>query len=105
MSAASWPEIIFFVALLTVSTPLLGTYMAKVYSSEKGPGDGFFLPVERFCYRVCRIDPDSEQRWRSYVMSLLAYTLVGGLLTYGVLRLQAHLPGNPNGYGDVPPGV
>jgi potassium-transporting ATPase potassium-binding subunit len=76
-----------------------------VYSSEKAPGDRFFLPIERFTYRVCRIDPDSEQRWRSYVMSLLAYTLVGGLLTYGVLRLQAHLPGNPNGYPDVPPGL
>ena len=64
----------------------------------------FFLPVERFCYRVCRIDPDSEQRWRSYIMSMLAYTLVGGLLTYGVLRLQAHLPGNPDHYPNVPAG-
>jgi len=79
--------------------------MARVYSNEKAPGDRFFLPIERFCYRVCRIDPTSEQRWRSYVMSMLAYTLVGGLLTYGVLRLQAHLPANPNGYPNVPPGV
>jgi len=105
MSVQSWLEIVFFFALLAISTPLLGSYMAKMYSNEKAPGDRFFLPIERFCYRVCRIDPDSEQRWRTYVMSLLAYTLVGGLLTYGVLRLQAHLPGNPNGYPDVPPGL
>ena len=105
MSAQSWLEIIFFFVLLAISTPLLGSYMAKVYSNGKAPGDRFFLPIERFCYRVCRIDPNSEQRWRSYVMSLLAYTLVGGLLTYGVLRLQARLPANPNGYPNVPPGV
>jgi potassium-transporting ATPase potassium-binding subunit len=105
MSGQSWLELVFFFALLAVSTPLLGNYMAKVYQNGKAPGDRVFLPVERFCYRVCRIDPDSEQRWRSYIMSLLVYTLVGGLLTYGVLRLQAHLPGNPDGYPDVSPGV
>jgi potassium-transporting ATPase potassium-binding subunit len=105
MSVQSWLEIIFFFVLLAISTPLLGNYMAWVYSNEKAPGDRFFLPIERFCYRVCRIDPNSEQRWRTYVMSLLAYTLVGGLLTYAVLRLQAHLPGNPNGYPNVAPGL
>jgi potassium-transporting ATPase potassium-binding subunit len=105
MSWQSWMEILFFFALLAISTPLLGNYMAKVYQNGKAPGDRVFLPIERFCYRVCRIDPDSEQRWRSYIMSMFAYTLVGGLLTYGVLRLQAHLPGNPNGYPGVPPGL
>jgi potassium-transporting ATPase potassium-binding subunit len=105
MSWQSWMELLFFFALLAISTPLLGNYMAKVYQNGKAPGDRIFLPVERFCYRVCRIDPDSEQRWRSYIMSMFAYTLVGGLLTYGILRLQAHLPGNPNGYPDVPPGL
>ncbi len=105
MSWESWAEILFFFALLAISTPLLGSYMAKVYSNEKAPGDRFFLPIERACYRVCRIDSRSEQRWRSYIMSMLAYTLVGGLLTYGVLRLQAHLPGNPNGLPDVPAGT
>jgi potassium-transporting ATPase potassium-binding subunit len=105
MSAQSWLELVFFFALLAISTPLLGSYMAKVYGNAKAPGDRFFLPIERFCYKVCRIDPNSEQRWRTYVMSLLAYTLVGGLLTYGVLRLQEHLPGNPNGYPAVAPGL
>jgi potassium-transporting ATPase potassium-binding subunit len=105
MSVQSWLEIIFFFALLAVSTPLLGSYMAKVYGTEKAPGDRFFLPIERFCYRVCRVDPESEQRWRGYVMSLLVFTLVGGLFTYAILRLQAHLPGNPNGYRGVPAGL
>jgi potassium-transporting ATPase potassium-binding subunit len=105
MSYQSWLEVLFLFVLLAISTPLLGNWMAKVYSDGPAPGDRFFLPIERFTYKVCRIDPKSEQRWRSYVMSLLAYTLVGGLLTYGVLRLQAHLPGNPNGYPNVPPGL
>ena len=31
----SWLEIVFFFALLAISTPLLGTYMARVHSNEK----------------------------------------------------------------------
>ncbi|HXX88725.1 MAG TPA: potassium-transporting ATPase subunit KdpA [Acidimicrobiales bacterium] len=96
MSASSWGEIIVFIALLAISTPLLGNYMAKIYKMEKAPGDRFFLPVERFVYRVCRIDPESEQRWRNYVLSLIAFTFVTGILTYVILRVQGHLPGNPD---------
>ena len=105
MALSSWLEILFFLGLLALSTPILGSYMAKVYGNKQAPGDRVFLPVERFVYRCCRIDPDSEQRWRSYVMSLLVYTLVGGVLTYAVLRWQAHLPGNPDHLADVPPGL
>jgi potassium-transporting ATPase potassium-binding subunit len=105
MSGTIWLELLFFFGLLAISTPLLGNYMAKVYGNGKAPGDRFFLPIERFTHKVCRIDPESEQRWRAYVMSMLVYTLVGGLLTYRVLRLQQHLPGNPDGYGGVSSGV
>jgi K+-transporting ATPase A subunit len=31
MSAESWPELAFFFVLLAISTPLLGSYMAKIY--------------------------------------------------------------------------
>lgn len=105
MSATRWLQILFFVVLLAISTPLLGNYMAKVYANEKAPGDRVFLPIERFVYRVCRIDPESEQRWRSYVISLIVYTLVGGMFTYAILRLQQHLPGNPDRLPNVPAGV
>ena len=105
MSTASWLEILFFLGLLALSTPILGNYMAKVYGNKKAPGDRVFLPVERFLYKVAHVDPESEQRWRTYVYSLLAYTLVTGLLTYFILRLQAHLPGNPDHLSDVSQGL
>lgn len=41
-------------AVLIISTPLLRNYMAKVYGNQPAPGDRFFLPIERFVYRVCR---------------------------------------------------
>ena len=105
MTSYGWLTLLFLGALLALSTPLLGNYMAKVYSNGPAPGDRFFLPVERFVYRVCRIDPESEQRWRTYVTSLLIFTLFGMLLTYVILRIQQILPGNPDNLPAVTPGL
>jgi potassium-transporting ATPase potassium-binding subunit len=105
MTADGWLTLIFFAILLAISTPLLGNYMAKVYGNKAAPGDRVFLPIERFVYRLCRIDPDSEQRWSTYVISLLAFTLFGILLTYVILRIQASLPGNPDKLPDVSPAL
>src|ERR1700733_5585713 len=96
MSITDVLEVLALVVLLVISTPILGSYMAKIYAGGPAPGDRVFLPMENFVYRVCRIDPKSEQRWRSYVVSLLIYTVVGGLFTYLILRFQANLPGNPD---------
>ena len=84
MTVIDWLEVFSLLVLLAISTPLLGNYMVRVYSNGPAPGDRVFLPMENFVYRICRIDPKSEQRWRSHLVSMLVWTLVGGLLTYFV---------------------
>ncbi|MGO9151823.1 potassium-transporting ATPase subunit KdpA [Mycobacterium sp.] len=103
MSAASWAQIAAVFALLVISTPVLGGYLAKVYRNEKAPGDRVFLPVERLVYRLLRIDPHGEQRWIAFVGSAVALTVVGVLLNYLVFRVQHLLPGNPDHLGGVSP--
>jgi K+-transporting ATPase ATPase A chain len=71
---------------LAVTVPFLGRYLAHVYTSER------HLAVERAAYRVLRVDPDADQHWRSYAMSVLGFSLVGVLVLYGFGRLQQHLP-------------
>ena len=105
MSAASWAQIAAVFALLVISTPILGGYLAKVYRNEKAPGDRVFLPVERLVYRLLRIDPDGEQRWIAFVGSAVALTVVGVLLNYLVFRVQHLLPGNPDHLRGVSPAL
>ncbi len=105
MSTSAWLQIGFLIALLAISTPLLGNYLARVYDGGTAPGDRVFLPVERAIYRACRVDPEREQRWNVYALSLLAFSLVSGLILYAQMRLQAHLPGNPDHLAAVPPGL
>jgi len=105
MSAAGWLQFALFGVLLAISTPLLAIYMYRVYFTDKAPGDRVFLPVERLIYRLIGVDPEGEQRWRGYAMSLLAFSFVSLLFTYALLRLQAHLPFNPDHLVAVKPGL
>jgi K+-transporting ATPase ATPase A chain len=105
MSGSAWLQVLFLIALLAISTPLLGSYLAKIYSGGKAPGDRVFLPVENAIYRVCRVDPEREQRWNVYAYSLLAFSAVSVIVLYAQLRLQGHLPLNPDGLGGVPPAL
>jgi K+-transporting ATPase ATPase A chain len=94
MTAQGWLTFLFLGVLLIISTPILGNYMAKVYTGQKVFGDRIAGPVERTIFRVTGVDPDGEQRWSTYAASLLLFSLVGVLILYAELRLQAHLPFN-----------
>jgi potassium-transporting ATPase potassium-binding subunit len=95
-------EVVVLLVLLVISTPLLGNYMAKVFQNKQAPGDRVFLPVERSLYRMTGVNPEGEQRWTVYAISLLAFSLVSVLVLYGMQRLQAHLPFNPDHLSTVP---
>src|SRR5437868_13292519 len=102
MSASAWFQLLFLIALLAITTPLLGSYLAKVYGGGKAPGDRVFTPVENAIYRVCRVDPEREQRWNVYAYSLLAFSAVSVVILYLQLRVQQHLPLNPDHVVVVP---
>jgi len=98
MSAPAFMQFLALIAVLALTVPPLGRYIAKVYGSEpdgRAPGDRVFLPVERGAYKLLQVDPEREQRWTGYAISLVAFSLVSTLLLYAIMRLQAHLPWNP----------
>ncbi|WP_244930796.1 potassium-transporting ATPase subunit KdpA [Nocardioides sp. W7] len=88
-------QIAVLVAALALAVPFLGRYLAHVYTSPK------HLRLERATYRVLRVDPDADQHWRSYAMSVLGFSLVGVLALYAFGRLQQHLPLSL-GFGPLP---
>ncbi len=105
MSATAWGQLVALVVALAVWAPLLGRYLAKVYGGGRAPGDRVFGPVERLIYRACGIDAEGEQHWKVYAYSLLAFSFVSLLLLYAQIRLQGHLPLNPDHFKGMPPGL
>lgn len=79
-------QIAVLVAALAVAVPFLGRYLAHVYTSRR------HLAVERASYRLLRVDPDADQHWRTYAMSVLGFSLVSLLALYALGRAQEHLP-------------
>ena len=94
-------QLALYVVLLIAVTPLLGAYMAKVFMGERVWLTPVLRPIERGLYRLCGIKADEEQHWTTFTFSLLAFNLLGILLLYAILRLQAWLPLNPADMGPV----
>jgi potassium-transporting ATPase potassium-binding subunit len=105
MTAAGWAQLIALIVVIGVTAPLLGRYMANVYEGGPSRLDRVFGPVERLIYRACRIDPEREQRWNIYALSVLAFSVVGFLLLYLMQRIQSGLPFNPTDMGNVAPAL
>ena len=92
---------LFVVTLLLLTKPM-GLYLCGVLdASGKTFLDPVMSPVERLFYGILGVDPKKEQDWKHYTFSLIAFSLLGILFTYGILRLQHILPLNPQGLGPV----
>ncbi len=103
MNAAGILQIVLYFAVLTAAAIPLGAYMARVYSFERTWLDPVLRPIERGIHRLCAIDPEAEQHWTAYALACLMFSLVGLLLMYALMRLQAMLPLNPAGQVAVAP--
>jgi K+-transporting ATPase ATPase A chain len=105
MTAAGWGQLVALIVLLAITAPLLGRYVANVLEGAPSRLDRVFGPVERLIYRACRIDPDREQRWNIYTLSILAFSAVGILFLYLMQRIQHSLPFNPTDVVNVAPAL
>ena len=105
MTGAAWLQIGILIALVLVGTRLLGPYLAHVLRRRPAPGDRVFLPVERALYRVGGVDPEREQPWTVYALSLLAFSAVSVVGLYLLQRVQGVLPLNPTDVEGVPPAL
>ena len=81
-------QISLLLAALAAAHRPLGAYLATVYTSPR------HLRVERVGYRLARVDADAEQRWSSYLFSLLGFSMASVLVLYVLGRLQHLLPMN-----------
>lgn len=104
MDLYGWIQLVFYVVLLFSLTRPMGLFLLRVLDAEGRTFlDPALKPVERLLYRFLRLDPKKEQDWKEYTLSLLAFSLVGLLFTYAILRLQNLLPLNPQGFGALSP--
>jgi potassium-transporting ATPase potassium-binding subunit len=102
MTLIGWVQIGFLLALVLAAIKPLGLYMAKVFSGEKTVLTPVLKPLETGIYKLSGIDREREQGWLGYTLAMLAFSVAGFVVLYAIMRLQAYLPVNPQGFGAVP---
>ena len=103
MSANGWLQFgIYSVVLLATVRPV-GAYLARVLEGERTWLDPLLRPIERLVYKLSGVNAQEEMNWREYAFAMLGFSAVTLLVTYGLERLQAHLPWNPQGLANIGP--
>jgi potassium-transporting ATPase potassium-binding subunit len=103
VTLASLGQIVAVLALVVLAAYPLGAFMADVFENRPTVLTPVLGPVERALYRVAGVDPEIEQKWFDYTISMVVFGCVCLYGLYTLLRLQAYLPLNPQGFPGVPP--
>ena len=94
-------QIVLFMIVLIVLSPILGKYMAKVFMGEKH----FMKPVcgwlEKSVYRVSGIKSEEEMNWKTYLFGVLLFNLFGMVFLFLLQMVQAYLPMNTENLPNV----
>jgi K+-transporting ATPase ATPase A chain len=94
--------LVYTLVLLLLAYPL-GAYMAWVYSDRFRAPRWLRAPERAFVRTVGA--GGAEQDWKGYAKTSLGFMGVFALLLYLLLRLQGHLPLNPDGMKGVLPHI
>lgn len=77
--------LLVLVILAIIHVPL-GSYMYRAFTDPKHNA------VERFCYKLMRVDPDREMKWTTYAVAAVAFGFVSILLLWIIIMTQGFMP-------------
>ncbi|RYZ96761.1 MAG: potassium-transporting ATPase subunit KdpA, partial [Proteobacteria bacterium] len=95
-------QILFFLAALSLMSPLLGTLMARVFEGDIPKPLSWLKIIENAAHSAGGIARGKQMNWKGYAGALLALHLVGFVFLVGIQMAQASLPLNPQGLAGVP---
>jgi K+-transporting ATPase ATPase A chain len=97
MTVIGWVQILLYCAIIIAITPVLGSYMTRVFNGERTFLSPILHPVEIAIYKIAGVDERQEQHAVTYTVAMLLFHVGGFLILYALMRLQAGLPFNPAG--------
>jgi K+-transporting ATPase ATPase A chain len=100
MDASAWTLlIVFLLATLLLGFPL-GRWIAALCN---GSHPRWMQRAEAPLLRLAGVAEKADGGWKAYALALLAFNALGTFFVYGVQRLQAVLPFNPDAMAAVSP--
>jgi K+-transporting ATPase ATPase A chain len=103
MTVIGWLQIVLYCAIIIALTPVLGSYMTRVFNGGRTWLSPVLRPLETLLYRSAGVDATREQHWLTYTVAMLLFHAAGFVALYALMRLQAALPFNPAEQSNVAP--
>ena len=82
---------VFLLVVLVLVKPV-GGYLQRVFAGQRTFLDPLLRPFERGIYRLAGIDSARQMDGKQYAIAFVLFGLLGTLLLYAILRLQAVVP-------------
>jgi K+-transporting ATPase ATPase A chain len=101
MTISGWTMILLYTVLFVALAKPMGAWLFAIYDGRKMPMARFIGPVEREFYKLSGIDGTREQGWVAYAVALMVFNIAGIVTLFAILKLQAYLPFNPQGFGGM----
>ncbi len=101
MNLSDIMQIVLFIAAFSLFAYLLGSYMANVFSGQKHLLS-FLSPLEKFTYRILKIEHEHEMGWKEYAVSVGLFSVFSIILLFAILVTQNWLPLNPQKMANLP---
>ena len=95
--------LLVFLGAVVLCVKPMGGYIADVMEGRPVFAVRAGRRLERFVYRLCRIDSGEEMSWQQYAIGMLVFNVLGALVLYALQRLQLFLPLNPQKFPAVSP--
>ena len=92
--------VLFFLPLIFI-TPILGSYIANLFSGKKTFLHPYMGWLERLSYSMCDINPETEMTWKEYGRALLLFNFWGFFTLFFLVLFQGFLPLNPQAFSAV----
>ena len=90
-----WVQLLFFTVLFIGLTPILGTYMANVFTGKAGFACRTLGWLENLSYRIGGTNPKEEMSWIEYGKALFLFNFLGFISLFFLQIFQGYLPLNP----------
>lgn len=101
MSNRELLQVLLYVGALIILTPILGSYIERVFLGKNHPLRKVLGWAEKGIYRICSINQSEEMNWKQYLYALLIFNFMGFLVVFLMQISQACLPLNPQKLNNV----
>src|SRR4051794_39586227 len=95
MSITDWIILGLFTSLFVLIAPILGIYIFRVFNNKAKITQLLLGWLERLCYRIGGVNPNTEMNWKQYAKNLFLFNFFGFLFLFILQQLQFFLPINP----------